>query len=255
MAQPLKILFFDVETAPLLSFVWRPTQDWIPPEMIIDDYFLLTWAAKWREDDKIYSMRLTSREAKKGDDKRIVEGLAEMIREADIVVAHNINRFDIPRVNTRLALLGIEPLDPVRTIDTLPLARKNFSFAHNKLDYLAEKFGYGNKMDTDFELWEGAYHGEVKALKYMAEYNRQDVVLLQDVFEAMLPYARGVPRLVRAEYEREHACPFCGSHDLQKRGFYETNASVFQRWQCNVCKKYSRSWKSEKKEKLGTHPL
>ena len=134
MSQPLKILFFDVETAPLLSHHWRTFKENIAPGQIVNHSFMLTWAAKWRGRKTIMSSRLTSTEAKEQDDVRIVTELAELIREADIIIAHNIRRFDLPVVNTRLALQGLEPLDVPKTVDTLQIAKSNFKFSTNNLD-------------------------------------------------------------------------------------------------------------------------
>lgn len=255
MSQPLKILFFDIETAPLLAHVWRPYDGYISHPQLVHDSFMLTWAAKWAGDERVMSARLTKAEARSQDDSRIVGKLADLVRQADIVVAHNVRRFDIPMLNNRVMLLGLEPLGPTREIDTLVLAKKNFRLAYNKLDYLAEVLGLGRKIKTDFDLWLEAYHGDQDALKEMDRYCRHDVELLEQVFHKILPYARNVGRLVDADREMERACPFCGSDRLQKRGFHRTNASNFQRFQCNDCKKYSRTRSAARNTKLGVHPL
>lgn len=250
----LKVLFFDLETAPLLAYVWGPREDWIPHDRMIHDSFLLAWTAKWRGEDKVMTGLLTSAEAKKQDDTRIVIKLADLIRQADIVVAHNGDRFDVPMFNNRLLLLGLEPLGPVKSIDTCTLAKKNFRLAYNKLDYLAEKLGLGNKIKTDFNLWQDCYHGDTAALKAMLEYNVKDVVLLEQVFDRMLPYVKNIPRLVVPEYDGQVGCPFCGSENLQKRGFAGTNVNTFQRFMCKVCGKYSKLRVSVK-NRLATSPL
>lgn len=250
----LKVLFFDLETAPLLAYVWGPREDWIPHDRMIHDSFLLAWTAKWRGEDKVMTGLLTSKEAKAQDDTRIVIKLADLIRQADIVVAHNANRFDVPMFNNRLLLLGLEPLGPVKTIDTLILSKKNFRLAYNKLDYLAEKLGIGNKISTTFGLWKECYHGDSAALKQMLEYNVKDVVLLEQVFDKMLPYVKNVPRLVDADYDGQVACPFCGSENLQKRGLSGTNVNTFQRFMCKACQKYSRLRVSIK-NRLAVSPL
>ena len=255
MSTPLKILFFDIETAPLLAHMWRPWDNYTPNTMLVKDSFMLCWAAKWRGGKKVMSSRVTGHEAKEQDDSRIVAELADLVREADIVVAHNVNRFDVPMLNNRLLVMGLEPLGNVRTIDTLKMAKKDFRLAYNKLDYLAEVLGFGKKIKTDFDLWKDCYHGEHKALTQMLRYNKHDVVLLEKVFEKLLPYSNGVGRLVDAGRPEEHACPSCGSDSLMKRGKYRTNASTFQRYLCNDCLKYSRSRSSDKNTRLKYHPL
>lgn len=237
----MKILFWDVETAPRLAYVWQLRQDYINPEAVINDTFMLSWSAKWYGHKTVHSQVLTKEEALAQDDTRIVEALADMYREADIVVAHNGDRFDFPILNTRVLAAGLEPLPRIRSIDTLKIARKSFRFASNKLDYLAAALGLEGKHHTTFELWKKCYHGDTKALRQMSRYCAQDVVLLEEVFDRLRPYAERLPRMV----ESEHGCPFCGSDDLHRRGYQYTNVSKFQRWQCQACERWSRSRASE----------
>ena len=255
MAEPLQILLFDLETAPLLAHVWRPDDAYIPHERMIHDSFLLCWGAKWRHQKTVMTGVLTPKEAVAQDDTRIVKELADLIREADIVVAHNADRFDVPMFNNRLLLLGLEPLGPVRTLDTLTLARKNFRLSHNSLDYLGQALGLGSKVKTDFALWRRCYQGELSALERMRAYNRRDVVLLGQVFERLLPYVKNLPRLVEGSHRGEMSCPSCGSGDVIKRGFFRTQASTFQKVQCVFCGRYSRYRTSEPVNKLGLTPL
>lgn len=242
----LKILLYDLETAPLLAHIWHPTDDYVTHERLIHDSFLLTWSAKWHGDKTIISGTLTGDEAQAQDDSRIVAELAELIREADFLVAHNADRFDVPMFNNRLLVLGQEPMGPKRTIDTLKLAKKSLRLAYNKLDYLGEILGLGNKLKTDFELWKSCYHGDEKALARMLKYNRQDVALLEAVFDKLLPYVKGLPRLVEASGIGQLACPSCGSDHLVRRGKCRTNVSTFQQYQCGDCGRYCRSRTADK---------
>lgn len=247
-----KMLFFDLETAPTLAYVWSPAEGYVNAERMIKDFFILSWAAKWADGTKILGDVLTGREARAQSDGRIVRNLAKLVREADVVVAHNINKFDIPKLNTRAMLLGQAPLGPVRTIDTLILARQNHALAYNNLNYLARVLGLGEKVKTDFKLWAECYHGDEKALAKMHVYNKHDVTLLEAVYGGIRPTVRNLPRLV----DGGSGCPSCGSALLTKRGFYRTNASTFQRYQCSDCARYSRARKADKtRGNSDYHPL
>lgn len=247
----VRILHFDIENAPLLAYIWSPWDSMVTHERLIHDTFLISWAAKWDGQRGVLSDVLSSEEAVAQDDTRIVQSLSDLIREADIVVAHNGDKHDIPKLNGRLLQLGLEPLGPVQTIDTLKLAKKSFNIAYRKLDYIGEFLGLGRKIKTDFDLWKGCYFGDEKALSKMERYNKRDVVLLEKVFNTMKPYVKQLPRLVDGD---GHMCPTCGSHDLMRRGVRRTNASTFRQYQCKVCGRYSRSRKSEP-ERLEVHPL
>ena len=250
----LKTLFFDIETAPLLAHIWQPDDGYISPDRILHDSFILCWSGKWAGQKRIVSGLLTGDEAKSQDDSRIVEDLAVLIREADIVVGHNVDSFDIPMLNNRLFALGLEPLGNVRTVDTLTLARKSFRLASNKLDYLARLLGMGGKMKTGFGLWRACYLGDEAALARMVRYNRRDVVLLQAVLDRMKPYVKNLPRLYEAREAGERACPSCGSDQLMVRGFYRTQAGTYQKLHCKSCGRYSRARTAER-NRFAVHPL
>lgn len=238
MTQPLKVLFYDLETAPLLAHIWSPYDDYVTHDRLVKPGFLLTWSASWRGESKIHTGCLTTEEAVEQDDRRIVSELAELIREADIVVAHNIDKFDLPVFNTRLLAHRQEPIPPVKSIDTLKLAKGAFRLPYNKLDYLADFLFGDKKIKTDFDLWKRCYHGDAKALAEMLRYNKKDVVLLKRVFEEILPYVKNLPRL--QTLTNEERCPTCGSADLIARGHRHTPTGSYTQLRCNGCGRYSR---------------
>lgn len=253
-ADPLRILFWDIETAPLLAYVWSAKTHYVGSHQFIHDSFMLCWAAKWADGKKVHSDVLTSEEAREQDDRRVVVSLANLLRQADVVVAHNGDRFDIPMLNNRLLTLGEEPLGPVKTVDTLKLAKKTVRLASNKLDYLAEQMGCGRKIKTSFQMWKDCYHGHHSALKQMVKYNRQDVRVLEDVYAGLEPYVKGLPRLVDAAGS-DAVCPTCGSADLSRDGWHRTNASSFPRFRCGSCKRHCRSRKADPSKRVALHPL
>lgn len=255
----MRVLFFDIETAPTLAYLWNPIRvNYVPPQQTIHEYFVLCWAAKWSDGKKVFSDRVTSGEATEQDDKRVIASLAELLREADIAVGHNVDKFDIPRVNARVMLQGLEPLGPIGTIDTLKLAKSNFGFAHFTLDWIAEQLGVGRKGKTGFELWERCYHGDGKALKALEKYCRGDVTLLEKVFNAMKPHVRRLRRLHDAEHDGQHICPSCGATgagNFTIRKYYRTAAGTFPQYQCKSCFRYSRGRKSIKENRSAYIPL
>lgn len=253
-AKPMRVLFWDIETAPLLAHVWSAKTRYVGAHMFVHDSFLLCWAAKWADGSKVFDDVVTPDEVRAQDDRRVVVSMANMLREADVVVAHNGDRFDIPMLNNRLLQYGEEPLGPVKTIDTLKLAKKSFRLASNKLDYLAGFLNLGKKIDTDFQLWLDCYHGEPKALAEMLRYNRHDVRLLEQVFDRLAPHVKGLPRMVDAS-ARHFVCPTCGSTALVPDGHYRTNASTFPRWRCTDCGRYARGRTADKRKKVTLHPL
>jgi len=240
MARPLKVLLFDIETTPRVTYSWRPDDRFHPHQFTIRESYMLSWAAKWRDDKKLMGDVLTTHEAREGDDERLLRSLYDVMVEAEVVVAHNIQRFDWPRFNGFILEHGLDPIYPPTQIDTKKWAEQ-FGFPYRNLDYLAERAGLGSKIKTEFELWERCMRGESKALKQMLKYNKHDVRLLEGVFEWMLPYVKGAPKLwVGTDAAKDdYCCPFCGHTELQKRGFRDTKAARYQQVQCQNCRKYS----------------
>ena len=236
-----KILVFDTENSPLEAYIWntRVFNVNVNPTQIKNEWFMLTWSAKWLLDSEIMHDMLSSKEALAGNDSRLITGLWKLFDEADIVIAHNAHEFDVSMANTKFLLQGHTPPSPYRIIDTLQVARRNFSFTYNKLSYLAKMLGLEGKIDTDFELWIDCMKGKKKALKEMLEYNDRDVLLLEEVYIKLRPWIRSHPNL-NIIGGTEMKCPSCGSEDIKPRGQYTTNAYSYDSYLCLDCGAYSR---------------
>lgn len=230
-----KILVLDIETAPNRAYVWGKWKQNV--NNFISQWFMLTWSAKWLNDEKVYSDRVNSKEAKSEDDLRILKSISKLLNEADYVIAHNGVKFDFPRINSRLAVNNLLPVTPYMPIDTCRLARKHFGFLSNKLDDLLSTFGLEGKTSTGFELWERCINGDNKALKEMEEYNINDVVILEELYKKIRPYVKGLPSVSQSMTGRNGniACTVCGSENVKFEGHYRTNQNIFRSYRCNDC--------------------
>jgi hypothetical protein len=202
---------------------------------------MLTWSAKWLFGKETFSGALTPKEVAKEDDSRIVKDLWNLFDEADVLIAHNGDGFDLPNMNTRFLVNGLTPPSPSQRIDTLKVARKEFGFTHNALDALAGVLGLKGKLSTDFNLWKACKNGDADALKRMEEYNVQDVNLLEEVYLELRPWIKNHPSAALFLESEEPVCPACGHKHLTQKGTYRTQVSVFDTYQCDSCGGYSRS--------------
>ena len=134
-----KILMFDVETLPIEAFVWSIWQDSVNLDMVIKDWSILGWAAKWYGEDEIFYADVRNQKDLRND-KTILEKLHKLLDEADFVVGHNSDAFDIKKVNARFAHHGMKPPRSYKRVDTKKLAKKHFEFTSNKLSHLTDKF-------------------------------------------------------------------------------------------------------------------
>jgi hypothetical protein len=256
---PHTLLFYDIETAPKTSYLWDlRVNGYVGKHMLLTDVFILSWAAKGSDRTKVQSNVLTPTEVKAQDDSRIVKTLSRELRRVDYTIAHNGDRFDLPIVNARIAANNLTPLGHIQTIDTVKVSRASFGkgIASHSLDYLAQFFGFGHKIETTFELWDQCYRGHGPSLKQMVEYNRHDVVLLEQVFHAMKPYAKKLPRLVEFTEYRQEACPFCGSADRTKsKVAKQTAVNTYPKYRCKSCQREYRDWQAIGTRKGGAIPL
>jgi len=242
-----KILLFDAETSPICALVWGLWEQDIYLDAILQDWHLLSWSAKWLFSDKIMSDVLTSNEAKIHSDKRIVQSMWNLLNEADIVIAHNGNSFDVKKLNTRFLFHKIPPPRAYQSIDTLIVAKYTFKFSSNKLAYINKFLGLPQKMDTEFDLWKKCYEGDKKSLKLMEEYNRNDVSILEDLYLRLRPYIKGHPNLnLWSVDDNVSICPNCANPDLKWEGHaYPTYTGKYKSFRCSSCGAVGRSRQSE----------
>ena len=190
-----KILIFDIETSPLKAYVWSRWKQNIYLDQTISEWFMICWSAKWLGSNKVLSECVSPEEILKEDDTRIVKKLWSLIDEADIVIAHNGKKFDVPKMNARFILAGLPPTSSYTQIDTREVASKQFNFSSNKLDALAGYFNIEHKDDTDFNLWVDCLKGDQSALDYMRKYNEKDVTILEKVYLKLRPWIKNHPNI------------------------------------------------------------
>lgn len=242
-----KILIFDIETAPNLAYVWgKYEQNVIAYE---NEWYMLCYAAKWLGKKKVMTSKLNDFKLFKKDkrnDLEVCKELWKLLDEADVVIAHNGDSFDIKKTNARFLYHGLTAPSPYKTLDTKKIAKRYFKFNSNKLDDLGEHFGIGRKVKHEgFSLWLKCMDGVKSGWNNMIKYNKQDVILLEKLYLKLLPWITNHPNY-GVYLGKEHVCPNCGSEQVIRRGFNYTKTMVYQSWQCKNCGSWSQSSKGEK---------
>ncbi|MFA9409335.1 MAG: ribonuclease H-like domain-containing protein [Candidatus Dadabacteria bacterium] len=237
-----KILFLDIETSPCEVYVWGLYKQQIPIGNLIKDWSLLSYAAMWLGDDEIISERVTTTEAHDRTDYNMLLGLWTLLNTADIVVAHNGVRFDVRKINARFVEFGIIPPAPYQVVDTLKVVQRNFYFTSHKLEHVAKILDTEIKDKTTFDLWKRCVTGDESALIEMEKYNRQDVVVLKEVYLAIRPWIKSHANLGLYTDHSEPVCANCGSAKLiQEDKLYITPANKYVTYRCEDCGAISRS--------------
>jgi RNase P subunit RPR2 len=231
-----KILLLDIETAPMDVMVWGLYKQRISHTNVVNDWFMLSWSAKYLFDADTMSDVVTPEEAIKRDDSRICRSIWTLINNSDVIIGHNIERFDRRKLNARFFINKLAPPLPYVTIDTLTVAQKNFGFSSNRLDYLGKMIRDRGKIETNFDLWVRCKNGEQDALTEMVAYNKEDVVLLEEVYLELRPWIKSHVNLGLLMDAHKMCCPTCGSYNIELMDkYYTTPANQYQVVRCKDC--------------------
>jgi DNA polymerase elongation subunit (family B) len=233
-----KVLFIDIETAPILMTSWSMRPPYAGSIYVMRDTYILMASYKWAHEKTVKAVSLPDYRRYKRhrhDDKDLCADLRKLLDAADVVVAHNGDAFDVKKINSRLITNGFKPPSPYKTIDTLKISRSAFKFDSNKLDHVGRYLNEGRKIpNTGAALWRGVVEdGDPKAWATMRRYCKQDTALLARVYERIKPWAKSHPDM--RTYTGKDGCPKCQSFNVQRRGtMVQANSKRF-RLQCRDC--------------------
>lgn len=220
-----------METSPNVGVFWRCGRKInICYENIISERKTICIAWKWQGEKEVHSLQWD----KNQDDKKMLQEFIPILNSADESVAHFGDSYDLPWIKARCLHHGIPTLPKYKTIDTLKWARGHFLLNSNKLDYIAQFLGIGSKIRTDFDLWKKVLlDKDEKALAYMVKYNKEDVRLLEKVYERI---SMNVPHKTHAGVMKglpKWTCPNDGSDNVRtSKTNITANGTVQYQMQC-----------------------
>jgi hypothetical protein len=240
-----KILTLDIETAPIESYTWGLWEQNVGLDMIKTDWSILAYCAKWLGKPKLVYEDMRGWKKQVRDDRHLMQGIWDLLDEADIVIGQNVRRFDLKKINARLITSGFGPYSPVRVVDTLDVAKKHFAFSSNKLAftslYLTDTPKSEHKKFPGFALWAECLQDNAEAWKEMEKYNKRDVVATEKLYLKFRPWIQHHPNLaVYTGPHHGHVCPACGSAKTQSRGIMASQVFKYQRYQCTDCGHWSK---------------
>ena len=243
----MRLLLLDIETAPNKVYTWGLFKQNISINQIVEPGYTLCWAAKWYDQRNVMFDSVHD-----SSPKKMVKGIHKLLDEADVVVHYNGQRFDIPKLNSEFILHGLDPPSQYRQIDLLKTTRSQFGFTSNKLDYVTQHLEIGAKVKhLGMDLWRDCMADCPKAWKIMRKYNIQDVRLLEDYYNRILPWIKNHPNWgVYLDADRP-TCGNCGSEEIKKNGVERTNRQTYQRYKCQACGTPLKGTRSIKKSPAG----
>jgi len=230
----IKRLFFDIETSPMTVFTWRIGYNInLNYENIISDWKIICICYKWEGDDTVHYLTWD----KNQNDKQMLEEFIKIANKADELVAHNGDKFDLPKIRTRCIQLRIPMFPNYSTLDTLKKARSSFKFNSNRLDYIARILNVGEKITTEYDLWKQCMNNDPEALKRMVNYCQRDVIILEDVFQVMKNYMKHNTHEGVVIGNNSFSCPSCGEEEklMLHKNDVTAAGTIRRRMECLCC--------------------
>lgn len=232
-----KILVLDIETSPLITYTWGLFNQMIGTNQIVEDTYVISYAAKWLDEDKIF-YRDQRNKKDISDNKELLKEVRDLIDKADILLTHNGKSFDYKRLNAEFVLNKITKPSSVRHLDTLTIVKKHFRFTSNKLAFLTHKLCTKHKKlehgkYPGMELWKACLDNKLDAWKEMELYNKEDVKSLEEFYHIIKPWDDSINYNVYY-HTTEHICK-CGSREFKKNGCDYRKSTVVQRYACKKC--------------------
>lgn len=227
----MKLLHFDLETAPNKVYAWGLWKQNIAINQIEEPGYTMCFAAKWEGSKEVIFDSFW-----KSGFEAMLEHAWELLNEADAVIHYNGKKFDIPVLNWEFVQQDWEPPDPYHQIDLYQVVKQRFRIPSNKLDYVAKMLGFEGKIQhKGMDLWKECMDGNKKSQKEMELYNRQDVILLPKVYKKLLPWIKNHPNHALYMDTDRPVCPNCGSEHVIKKGTETTLTMQYQRYRCADC--------------------
>ena len=234
----MKVLYLDIETSPNVAYVWGLYNQNIALNQLIEPTRMLCAAYAWDNDNATEFVS----EWGYGGRKAMLRELHAVLSEADAVVHYNGASFDVKHINREFLEAGLKPPAPYAQVDLYRTVKRLFRFPSNKLAHLSDVLNLGDegKLHTDMSLWVRVLDRDPDARLEMEAYNREDVVLLQDLYAELRPWIPAHPNVGLYEKGDRPVCVSCGDVKIQQRGYAYTAAGKFVRYQCQECGRWMR---------------
>ena len=218
------------------------------PDEIVRYPRTICWSAAWYDQPKKV---MHGAEWEIGGAEAMLRAIWDLYDEADIVVGHNLARFDSKHLKGAWLEMGLPSPRPWQTVDTLSIARREFGFESNTLDALCKRLGVASKTDAyDPKVAEAAVAGDEDAQRRLLDYNVGDIHATRELYDRLRPYIKGHPHLGLGTGD-ERACPNCGGTKFTKIDTdVRTIQTKYAAMRCSNCQAVVRN--SHMRERMTT---
>lgn len=242
MAGQPEIWTLDIETRPNEVYSWQLYNQNHSVSQIIRPAGILCFAARKYGTEKVHFYA----EWTKGGYDRMVEELYNIYDSADWVVTFNGANFDSKWIKAAFVQAGLPTPSPYREVDLYRTVRKHFNFPSRKLTYVCGVLGLDVKVETGGQkLWNEVIRPTTKksgdqAKRLMRQYNANDVVITEQLFERLRGWIDGLNFGVYVDDEQP-VCANCGSQKIHRRGYAYTTVGRYRRFRCEDCGRWHKA--------------
>lgn len=236
----IPIMPIDIESLPMLGFLWRPRIDYVPHDMVIQETTICSVSFRDPRTGELVSWAVDPRNVR--DDRPLLKKIHALLTwagENNVVLLHqNGNKFDVPLIEARIIKHQLGPLPRLTSIDTRKEADR-FGFDYRRLDHLSKQAGgKGKREHRGWPMWEDIAHPlsseakRRKAIHEMVHYCEGDILELERVFLWLKPYMKTFPN-ANLWAGTKDGCPTCGSKEykIQSAPTF-TTTRAYQRLKC-----------------------
>lgn len=203
----------------------------ISPHMVTEWPRTICLAWRW------YGDKRTEFASEWGDGREgMLQRAWDVFDRADVVVGHNIARFDGRKLATEWRDLGLNPPRPVKYVDTLTEARKVFGDESYRLDALCERLGIVTKTDSyNVEMARAAVAGDKAAQRRLKAYNVGDIAASEALADRLRGWLPGHPHNVMGTMDDRLTCPQCWGDNLERNGSTLATQIAYVLYRCSDC--------------------
>jgi predicted RNA-binding Zn-ribbon protein involved in translation (DUF1610 family) len=226
-----RILVIDLERQAGLTHIFdQRTSGFIPASRWLRQPNTLCFSAKW------YGQRSIEFHAAWDDGyDAMVQRAWELYDEADIVVTYNGMKADNRWLKDDWLLTGRPSPSSWKNIDLYKVNSATFGFASKSLAHLCARLGIPGKAGhyDPFEA-DACMAGDEAARRRMERYNRNDVKITEQCYDALRGWIPNHPHLNLSSGD-QLTCPNCGGTEVTRNGTYTAVVLEYAEYRCNNC--------------------
>ena len=156
---------------------------------------LISWAIKPLGVKEVRFDCWTRKEAINWDkmDRRIMKSLIKELQNYDLLVTYYGTGFDLKFMRTRAMILKLPNFPKfgvIKHFDVYYAVRNKMSLYSNRLAVATAALGIEGKTPLPVSIWGPARLGYADALKEIKIHNVEDVKILEELYEEIIPYVQ-----------------------------------------------------------------